>query len=109
MHSENDKLGVQDLAPGGRYLHRNGVWVRVIRKVDHQQDRVWWKDDHGAGQCARRTFLRACSRRLPDDCENPEERTPNELARDALLAEAFSKVYEAGRREGLTEARGRKN
>lgn len=43
---------------GGRYLHRNGLFVREIEAIE--DDTVFWHDDFSRGQCGKQVFLRLC-------------------------------------------------
>ncbi|MGB7749516.1 MAG: hypothetical protein WBN75_19770 [Verrucomicrobiia bacterium] len=47
-----------DLKVGGRYLHRNGLFIRKIEAIEG--DRVFWCDDLSVGQCGKQVFLRLC-------------------------------------------------
>ena len=43
---------------GGRYLHRNGLFVREIEDIEG--DTVFWHDEFSSGQCGKQIFLRLC-------------------------------------------------
>ena len=58
-------VGVADLRAGGRYLHINGGFIRIIDQIDG--DTVHWHDSVGPGICRKQTFIRRCGRVLPDD------------------------------------------
>lgn len=52
------RLKGSDLKVGGRYLHRNGLFVREIEAI--KGDTVFWHDDLSSGQCGKQVFLRQC-------------------------------------------------
>jgi hypothetical protein len=52
------RLKGSDLKVGGRYLHRNGLFIREIEAIEC--DRVFWHDDLSSGQCGKQVFLRLC-------------------------------------------------
>lgn len=52
------RLKGSDLKVGGRYLHRNGLFVREIEAIEG--DTVFWHDDLSSGQCGKQVFLRQC-------------------------------------------------
>ena len=49
---------------GGRYLHRNGLFIRKIEAIEG--DRVFWCDDLSVGQCGKQVFLRLCPSVAPE-------------------------------------------
>lgn len=52
------RLKGSDLKVGGRYLHRNGLFVREIEAIEG--DTVFWHDELSSGQCGKQAFLRLC-------------------------------------------------
>jgi hypothetical protein len=52
------RLKGSDLKVGGRYLHRNGLFIREIDAIEG--DTVFWHDEFSSGQCGRQVFLRLC-------------------------------------------------
>lgn len=52
------RLKGSDLKVGGRYLHRNGLFVREIEAIEG--DAVFWHDEFSSGQCGKQIFLRLC-------------------------------------------------
>ncbi|MGH7991170.1 MAG: hypothetical protein ACREDS_13395 [Limisphaerales bacterium] len=59
----HSRLKGSDLEVGGRYLHRNGLFVREIDAIEG--DRVFWHDDLSSGQCGKQVFLRQCPSLAP--------------------------------------------
>ena len=53
-----ERMGIQDLVVGGRYLHVNGLFIRQIDAIDG--DAVIYHDQYGHGRCGRRVFLKQC-------------------------------------------------
>ena len=53
-----EKLGIQDLVVGGRYLHLNGLFIRQINGIEG--DVVIYHDQYGHGRCGSRVFLKQC-------------------------------------------------
>jgi hypothetical protein len=52
------KIKGSELKAGGRYLHRNGLFIREIDAIEG--DTVIWHDDISSGQCGKQVFLRQC-------------------------------------------------
>ena len=55
----------KDLVIGGRYLHRNGLFVRTIEAIEGST--VHWRDKYSAGSCGKAVFLRQCPSIAPAD------------------------------------------
>jgi hypothetical protein len=53
-----EKLRIQDLVVGGRYLHVNGLFIRQIDSIEG--DTVIYHDQYGHGRCGKRVFLKQC-------------------------------------------------
>lgn len=63
-------LRIRDLKAGGRYLHNNGNFVRIIDCI--VGNTVYWHDDCGPGECSCQVFLKRCSGLAPDIEHEPE-------------------------------------
>jgi hypothetical protein len=90
------KLRPQDLVVGGRYLHRNGLFIREIEEIEG--DRVHYREPHRnwSWSCGKSVFVRACpTLATPED----EARVAEEERKFARL-EAGSSAGPAARRSG---------
>jgi hypothetical protein len=52
------KIKPRDLVAGGRYLHRNGLFIREIEEIEG--DRVHYHDQVSSWSCGKSAFIRAC-------------------------------------------------
>lgn len=53
------KIKPRDLVVGGRYLHRNGLFIRQIDEIEG--NRVHYHEDGGwSWSCSNGVFVRAC-------------------------------------------------
>ena len=76
------KIGARDLIVGGRYLHRNGSFIRQIDKIEGQM--VRYHDQDGPGECGKGLFVRVCPTvATPED----EARTAESVRRMARLCD----------------------
>ena len=89
----------KDLVIGGRYLHRNGLFVRTIEAIEG--DTVHWRDEYSAGSCGKAVFLRQCpslasadptvvSPALTDSTSSPEKGDDFTLRDEANALTAFA-------------------
>ena len=58
------KTRLTNLRVGGKYLHRNKCFFRIIEAIDGNT--VCWRDQMGSGQCARGTFVKQCPWLAPE-------------------------------------------
>ena len=73
-----EKIKPRDLVVGGRYLNRNGLYIREIEAIEG--NRVHYHDEGTSGwSCSNSVFVRAC----------PTLATPEDEAR---VAEEFRKL-----------------
>src|SRR5580658_8707676 len=56
---------------GGKYVSQSGNLVRLIERLEG--DDVYWRDDIGAGRCAKGTFRKWASRIHPDSLQTGPE------------------------------------
>lgn len=56
--SAPERIKASNLKAGGRYLHRNGLFVREIDNIEGNI--VFWHDEISSGQCGKQIFLRQC-------------------------------------------------
>lgn len=73
------KIKPRDLVVGGRYLHRNGLFIREIEAIEG--NRVHYHDQVSKGwSCSNSVFVRACPTvATPED----EERAAKEFRKPA--------------------------
>lgn len=76
-----EKIKPRDLVVGGKYLHRNGLFIRQIEAIEG--DRVHYHDQYGSWSCGKSAFIRAC----------PAAPTPEDEAR---AAKEFRKPVRGG-------------
>jgi len=89
-----EKIKPRDLVAGGRYLHRNGLFIRQIDEIEG--DRVHYHEPHGdwSWSCGKSAFIRACPTvATPED----EARAAEELRELARLEKGSSKGAPAQR------------
>ena len=53
-----ERVKDRDLVVGGRYLHRNGLFIRQIEAIEG--DAVHYHDQESSWSCGKRSFIRAC-------------------------------------------------
>jgi hypothetical protein len=54
-----EKIKPRDLVVGGRYLHRNGLFIREIEAIEG--NRVHYRDQETTGwSCSNSVFVRTC-------------------------------------------------
>jgi hypothetical protein len=76
-----EKIKPRDLMAGGRYLHRNGLFIRQIEAIEGNT--VHYHDQESSWSCSNSAFVRACpTLATPAD----EARVANELRKLARLA-----------------------
>ena len=72
------KIRPRDLVVGGRYLHRNGLFIRQIEAIEGNT--VHYHDQVSSWSCSNSAFVRACpTLTTPED----EARVAKELRRQA--------------------------
>src|ERR1035437_940079 len=71
-----EKIKPRDLVVGGRYLHRNGLFIRQIEAIEGNT--VHYHDQESSWSCSNSVFVRTC----------PTLATPEDEAR---AAKEFSK------------------
>ena len=62
MKNQN-RLSLDDLRVGGRYLHVNGSFVRTIESIE--RGTIRWHDQFGPGICSTEAFLKVCESLAP--------------------------------------------
>ena len=75
--SSTVKIKPSDLVVGGRYLNRNGLFIREIDEIEGKT--IHYHDQVGSWSCLNSSFVKAC----------PTLATP---ADEARLAEALRKL-----------------
>ena len=88
------RIKPRDLVGGGRYLHRNGLFIRQVDEIEG--DRVHYHEPHGdwSWSCGKSAFIRACPTvATPED----EARAAEELRELAHLEKGSSKGARAQR------------
>jgi hypothetical protein len=53
-----EKIKPRDLVVGGRYLHRNGPFIRQIEAIEGNT--VHYHDQYGGWSCSNSVFVRVC-------------------------------------------------
>ena len=71
-----EKIKPRDLVVGGRYLHRNGLFIRQIEAIEGNT--IHYHDQESSWSCSNSVFVRTC----------PTLATPKDEAR---VAEVFRK------------------
>ena len=76
-----EKVKARDLVVGGRYLHRNGLFIRQIDEIEG--DRVHYHEPHGdwSWSCGKSAFIRACPTLATAEDEARAEEELRELTR----------------------------
>jgi hypothetical protein len=70
--ADPQRIKPKDLVVGGRYLHRNGLFIRVIEAIEG--DTVAYRDQYGYGHCGKRAFLKICpSLATPEETAQAEQ------------------------------------
>ena len=54
------KIKPRDLVVGGRYLHRNGLFIRQIEAIEGNT--VHYHDQESSWSCSNSSFVRTCPR-----------------------------------------------
>ena len=75
------KIKPRDLVVGGRYLNRNGLFIRQIEEIEGKT--VHYHDQYASWSCLNSSFVQAC----------PTVATPEDEAR---VAEAMRKLPRGG-------------
>ena len=76
-----EKVRPRDLVVGGRYLHRNGLFIRQIEAIEGNT--VHYHDRESSWSCSKSVFVRTCpTLATPED----EARVAEELRKLARLA-----------------------
>jgi hypothetical protein len=89
-----EKIKPRDLVVGGRYLHRNGLFIRQIEAIEGNT--VHYHDQASSWSCSNSVFVRVCPTvATPED----EARTAEAEGKLARL-EAGSSAGPAARRAG---------
>jgi hypothetical protein len=55
-----EKIKPRDLVVGGRYLHRNGLFIRQIEAIEGNT--VHYHDQESSWSCSNSSFVRTCPR-----------------------------------------------
>jgi hypothetical protein len=75
-----EKIKPRDLVVGGRYLHRNGLFIRQIEAIEGNT--VHYHDQQSSWSCSNSVFVRVCPTvATPED----EARVAKELRKQARL------------------------
>jgi hypothetical protein len=76
-----EKIKPRDLVVGGRYLNRNGLFIRQIEAIEGKT--IHYHDQYSSWSCSNRVFVQAC----------PTVATP---ADEARVAEELRKLARGG-------------
>lgn len=75
------KIGARDLVVGGRYLHRNGLFIREITEINGNT--VGCLDEGKDHWCTNSVFVRACPTVATPEDEARVAKEPSKRARGA--------------------------
>ena len=75
-----EKIKPRDLMVGGRYLHRNGLFIREIEEIEGKT--VHYHDQESSWSCSKSVFVRTC----------PTLATPADEARVAKESRKLARV-----------------
>ena len=89
--ASTEKIKPRDLVVGGRYLHRNGLFIRQIEAIE--ENTVHYHDQGSSWSCSNSVFVRAC----------PTVATAEDEAR---VAEELRKLARSRDGIGLRDSRG---
>ncbi len=56
--SSPEKIKPSELVVGGRYLNRNGLFIREIEAIEGKT--VHYHDQYSSWSCSKRAFVQAC-------------------------------------------------